>query len=266
MNTVLKRNNVKVKGQGPKALLFAHGFGCDQHMWRLVAPAFEENYQVILFDHVGSGYSDLNAYDPKKYSELGGYADDIIEIIQALALTDIVFIGHSVAAMMGVLAAIKAPALFSKLILVGPSPYYINESEYQGGFSKLQIDELLESLDDNHLGWSMTMAPVIMGNPDRQELGQELAESFCRTDPAIAKQFARTTFLSDTRAALGSLTTPTLILQCSSDVIAPSNVGAYVHKEVSGSEIVYMEATGHCPNLSAPEETVLAIKQYLEKG
>jgi len=263
MKSVIKRNNVKVKGNGKQPMLFAHGFGCDQNMWRLVSPSFERDYQVILFDHVGGGHSDLSAYEPEKYSRLEGYADDIVEIVRELKLTDVIFVGHSVAAMMGIMAAHKAPELFSKLVLVGPSPFYINDGDYQGGFSRTQIEELLESLDNNHLGWSMAMAPVIMGNPDRADLGQELAESFCSTDPVIAKQFARTTFLTDAREVLSSINTPALILQCSNDIIAPTSVGEYVHAQLAGSEIVYMKATGHCPNLSAPEETILAIKNYL---
>ncbi|HTE10199.1 MAG TPA: alpha/beta hydrolase [Chitinophagaceae bacterium] len=261
--SVLKRNNVVVCGNGSVPMLFAHGFGCDQHMWRLVIPAFEKDYKIILFDHVGAGNSDLKAYDPDKYGSLEGYADDILEIIRELGLQDVIFVGHSVAAMMGIMAARHAPDLFSKLILVGPSPSYINDGNYIGGFEKDQIEELLESLDSNHLGWSMAMAPVIMGNPGRKELGEELANSFCRTDPAIARQFARTTFLSDTRDIISSLQTPSLILQCADDVIAPRVVGEYLHAAMLASKIVFMKATGHCPNLSAPEETIEAIKAFL---
>lgn len=261
--SVLERNNVVVHGKGSVPLLFAHGFGCDQNMWRLVTPAFENDYKIVLFDHVGAGHSDLSAYSQDKYSSLEGYADDILEIAQALGLHDIIFIGHSVAAMMGVIAAHKAPDLFSKLILVGPSPSYINDGNYTGGFEKDQIEELLESLENNHLGWSMAMAPVIMGNPERKELGEELANSFCQMDPAIARQFARTTFLSDTRDIVSAIHTPSLILQCAQDVIAPQAVGEYLHAAMAESEIVFMKATGHCPNLSAPEETIAAIKAFL---
>jgi len=261
--SVLKRNNVTVQGKGATPILFAHGFGCDQNMWRLVAPAFLDDYKIILFDHVGAGNSELSAYSPDKYSTLEGYAADILEIAYALELKDIVFVGHSVAAMMGILVARQAPDLFSKLVLVGPSPCYINDGDYIGGFEKDQIEELLESLETNHLGWSMTMAPVIMGNEDRKELGEELANSFCRTDPAIARQFARTTFLSDTRDIIASVEIPTLILQCSQDVIAPKSVGEYLHERIPQSQLVIMKATGHCPNLSAPEETIAAIKDFL---
>ena len=258
-----RRFNVNISGRGGTPMLFAHGFGCDQNMSRYVAPAFEDDYQVVLFDHVGSGSSDLSAYDPARYSSLDGYADDVLEICKAFELDDVVFVGHSVSAMIGILAAIKAPEVFSNLILVGPSPRYINDGNYVGGFSEPQISELLEFLDSNHMGWSEAMAPVIMGNPDRPQLGQELTNSFCRTDPDIARRFAKATFLSDNREDLARLRIPSLILQCSEDVIAPVEVGRYVHEHLPNSSITFLEATGHCPNLSAPEETIAAIKAYL---
>ena len=260
---VAKRNNVVIKGKGSQVIMFVHGFGCDQNMWRYVVPAFEENYKIVLLDLVGAGGSDLSAFIPHKYEKLEGYADDIIEIATALQLHDIIFVGHSVSALIGVIASLKSAELFKSLILVAPSPSYINDGDYVGGFTKPQIEELLESLDNNHLGWSMAMAPVIMGNPDRKELGEELANSFCRTDPAIAKHFARTTFLSDKRELLSSVKIPSLILQCSNDVIAPQSVGMYMHEKITGSKLVMMRATGHCPNLSAPEETIDAIKNIL---
>ncbi len=260
---LIQRNHIVVRGEGTMPMMFSHGFGCDQNMWRLVVPAFEKDYKVVLFDHVGSGQSDLSAYSKEKYAKLDGYANDIIEIAQGLNLNNIIFVGHSVSAMIGVIAAIQNPDLFKALILVGPSACYINDGNYTGGFTKQEIDELLLSLDRNHLGWSMTMAPVIMGNPDRKELGDELSNSFCRTNPEIAKEFARTTFLSDCRHLLKANTIPALILQCSDDVIAPVEVGEYVHKSMNQSEYVLMKATGHCPNLSAPEETIAAIKNYL---
>lgn len=260
---VTRRFNVKISGRGRRPMLFAHGFGCDQNMWRYVAPAFEDDYMVVLFDHIGAGGSDLSAYHAAKYSTLDGYADDVLEICRALGLERVVFVGHSVSAMIGILASIKMPELFSNLILVGPSPRYINDESYVGGFSQPQINELLEFLDSNHMGWSEAMAPVIMGNPGRPELGQELTNSFCRTDPEIAKRFAQATFLSDNRDDLGRVSTPSLILQCSQDVIAPVEVGHYVHEHLKDSELTILEATGHCPNLSAPAETIAAIKAYL---
>lgn len=261
---VAQKNNVKTSGpEGGQAMVFAHGYGCDQNMWRFVTPAFADEYRIVLFDHVGAGHSDLSAYSRGRYDSLRGYASDVLEICRELNLTRVIFVGHSVSSMIGVLAAVEEPGRFDKLVLVGPSPRYIDEGDYTGGFSREDIDGLLDSLDSNYLGWSSAMAPVIMGNPERPELGAELTNSFCRTDPEIAKHFARTTFLSDNRADLPRVTTPTLILQCSDDVIAPQSVGDYVHRQISGSELVRMKATGHCPNLSAPEETVAAIKAFL---
>ncbi len=262
--SVLARNRVTVTGaEGAPAIMFAHGFGCDQHMWRQVAPAFEADHRVVLFDHVGAGRSDLTAYDPEKYASLDGYAADVVEILEALDLGPVVFVGHSVSAMIGVLAAARAPGRFAKLVLVGPSPRYVDDDGYTGGFARADIDELLASLESNFLGWSSTMAPVIMGNPDRPELGEELTNSFCRTDPGIAAQFARVTFLSDNRADLPGVAVPSLILQSRVDAIAPPVVGEYVHRRIPGSTFVVLDATGHCPNLSAPEATTAAIRAFL---
>jgi sigma-B regulation protein RsbQ len=232
-------------------------------MWRFITPAFEDTHKLVLFDHVGNGKSDLSAYDDTRYSTLDGYASDVLEIIHEHDLRDVIFVGHSVSAMMGILAAIREPEHFDRLVLIGPSPRYINDDEYVGGFGRADIEEMLDSLDSNYLGWSSAMAPVIMGNADRPELGAELTNSFCRTDPEIARKFARVTFLSDNRDDLPQLRIPALILQCSDDVIAPSAVGDYVHKHAANSTLVTMNATGHCPNLSAPEETIAAIKAYL---
>ena len=244
-------------------MLFAHGFGCDQNMWRYVAPAFADRYQVVLFDHVGAGSTDPTSYDPERHDSLQGYAEDVVEISDALGLRDVVFVGHSVSAMIGVLAHVARPDLFAALVLVGPSPRYINDEGYVGGFDRPDIEELLGSLESNYLGWSSAMAPVIMGNGDRPELGQELTASFCRTDPEIARQFARVTFLSDNRKDLGAVSVPTLVLQCRDDVIAPMEVGGYVHDAIPGSVLTVLEATGHCPNLSAPDETTAAIEEFL---
>jgi len=261
--SVIDRNHVQVKGDGERAIVFAHGFGCDQNMWRLVAPAFEREFRTVVFDHVGAGKSDLSAYDPDKYSNLSGYAEDLIEIARELGLSKAVFVGHSVSAMIGVIASLKAPELFDTLVLVGPSPRYLNDGEYVGGFSSTEIDELLKSLDDNHMGWSAAMAPAIIGNPDRPELGEELTNSFCRTDPEIAKAFARVTFTSDNRADLPKVKARTLVLQCKDDIIASEEVGQYVHEQVRGSELIVLDATGHCPNLSAPKEVIKAIRGFV---
>jgi sigma-B regulation protein RsbQ len=261
--TVSVRNNIHVKGSGDRTMLFAHGFGCDQNMWRFVAPAFEKDFKTILFDHVGAGGSDLAAYDPARYSTLSGYADDVVEIGRDLGLQGAVFVGHSVSSMIGILASLKAPGMFSSLVLVAPSAKYIDDGDYKGGFSAKQIAELLEFLEDNHMGWAAQMAPAIMGNSDRPELGQELTNSFCRTDPAIAKDFARVTFTSDNRADLSKVKIPTLILQCSEDIIASTEVGEYVQRNIPGSKLVSLSATGHCPNLSAPEEVISAMRAFV---
>ncbi|MCB8877965.1 alpha/beta fold hydrolase [Acidisoma silvae] len=244
-------------------MVFGHGFGCDQHMWRYVAPAFEEEFRTVLFDQVGTGGSDIASYDSVKYADLSGYADDLVEICQELQLHEAIFVGHSVGAMIGVLASVKAPDLFQKLVLIGPSPRYIDDGDYAGGFSSDQIDELLEFLGNNHMGWAETIAPAIMGNADRPELGEELKDSFCRLDPVIARDFARVTFTSDNRTDLQKVAAPTLILQCSDDFVASEAVGAYVHQQIPTSTLVQLRATGHCPNLSAPAEVIEAIRAYV---
>jgi len=261
---VLARNNVRVGGQADgQPMLFAHGFGCDQHMWRFVTPAFADTYRIVLFDHVGAGESDVTAYTRERYGTLQGYANDILEICAALSLRDVIFVGHSVSAMIGVLAANEEPERFAKLVMVGPSARYINDGDYIGGFEAADIDALLESLDRNYFGWSRAMAPVIMGNEERPALAEELTNSFCRADPDIARDFAAVTFRSDNRADLRQVSTPALVLQCSDDVIAPASAGEFVHANVSDSTFVQLRATGHCPNLSAPDETVAAMKLFL---
>jgi sigma-B regulation protein RsbQ len=246
--------------------MLAHGFGCDQNLWRLAVPSLARRFRVLLFDHIGAGASDLSAWNPDKYSTLAGYAQDVLAICRDLDLRDVVFVGHSVSAMIGVLAAVEEPQRFAKLVLLTPSPRYIDEGDYRGGFSHDDIEELLESLESNYLGWSQAMAPVIMGNPHRPELGQELTNSFCRTDPAIARVFARATFLSDNRADLAKLSIPTLVIECSQDVIAPREVGAFVHQQITGSQLVTLDATGHCPQLSAPEATAEAITAFVSRA
>lgn len=248
---------------GAQPLVLAHGFGCDQHMWRHVAPHFEDAFRVVTFDHVGAGGSDLSAYDPVRHGSLQGYADDLLTILRELDLHDVVLVGHSVSATIGVLATVAEPERFDKLVLVAPSPRYLDDDGYTGGFSAADVAELLDSLDSNYLGWSSVMAPTIMGNPDRPELGAELTESFCRTDPDIARRFARVTFLSDNRADLSRVTVPTLVLQCTDDVIAPVSVGEYVADHIPGARLVLLDATGHCPNLSAPEATTAAIAAFV---
>jgi sigma-B regulation protein RsbQ len=244
-------------------MLFAHGFGCDQNMWRHVAPAFENDYRVVLFDHVGAGGSDVSAYDRVKYASLEGYAADVLEICRELELRDVIFVGHSVSAMIGMLADLRSPTPFAAQIMIGPSPCYINDGDYVGGFSRQDIDSLLETLEGNYLGWASNMAPAIMGAPGQPELGQELVNSFCRTDPEIAKQFARVTFLSDERAHLPELKTPTLIVQCNEDIIAPVSVGRYMHARLPVSMLAVIENVGHCPHLSSPSACTRAMDAFL---
>jgi sigma-B regulation protein RsbQ len=266
VTVAVRRNNVHETGlRDGQPIVFAHGFGCDQAMWRLVAPTFEADYRVVLFDHVGFGGSDRTAWDAHRHSSLAGYADDLVLMLRELGLRRVVFVGHSVAAMIGALAALAAPELFDHLVMVGPSPRYIDDAAagYVGGFSDADIRELVETVDRNHLSWSVGMAPVIMGNAERPELGAELVASFCRVDPEVASVFVRATFLSDNRRDLSQVSVPTLVLQCSHDVIAPEAVGRYVHDRIEGSEFVQLEASGHCPNLSAPDETGAAIRTYL---
>jgi sigma-B regulation protein RsbQ len=257
------RCNVRSTGN-PKGIpmVFAHGFGCDQNMWREVAPAFDDRYRVVLFDLVGAG-GNTQEYDPERYSTLDGYAADVVALLDAMQLQDVVFVGHSVSAMIGVRALLQDPSRFGRLVMVGPSPRYIDDGGYVGGFSEADIDALLDSLESNYLGWSNQMAPVIMANPERPELGRELTDSFCRTDPAIARRFAEVTFRSDNRVDLPSVTVPTLVLQCTDDVIAPVAVGEYVAAELGDGRLTMLEATGHCPHLSAPAATIAAIEAFL---
>ncbi|MFE9408164.1 alpha/beta fold hydrolase [Streptomyces sp. NPDC006704] len=261
---IARRNNVTVTGnpQG-RTVVLAHGFGCDQNMWRLTVPALANDYRVVLFDYVGSGAADPTAFSEDRYGSLTGYARDVVEVCEAFDVRDAVFVGHSVSAMVGVLAAQMAPERVGALVMVAPSPRYVDDEGYRGGFSAEDIDELLESLEANYLGWSAAMAPLIMGNAERPELGEELTNSFCATDPDMARVFARTTFLSDSRDDLKGVRVPTLVLECTQDVIAPREVGAFVHETITGSKLVTLDATGHCPHLSAPEATNQAIRSFL---
>jgi sigma-B regulation protein RsbQ len=260
---ILARNNVQVRGAGERTMVFAHGFGCDQTMWKDVASAFEDDFRVVLFDYVGAGQSDLSAYDSARYGSLEGYAADVVEIGRALDLSGAIFVGHSVSAMIGALAQIEEPGMFTDLVMVGPSPRYIDDEGYTGGFSHAQIEELLDFLAENHLGWAAAMGPTIMGNADRPELGERLTNSFCSTDPDIAREFAGVTFFSDNRDDLARVTARTLVLQCREDVIAPPCVGEYVHRNLPNSSFVMLDASGHCPNLSAPDEVIRAMRAFV---
>ena len=263
MSLVKNRNNVHVSGKGAATMVFAHGFGCDQTMWRFLAPAYEERFRTIAFDHVGSGRSDLSAYDRDKYGSLHGYVDDLLEIVDEFASGPVIFVGHSVSTMIVLLATIRAPQKFSAQVMVGPSPCYINDGDYIGGFDRGDIDELLETMDANYLGWSSNLAPAIMGVPDRPELRAELTSSFCRNDPEIAKHFARVTFLSDHRADVAQSTVPALILQCTDDIVAPRSVGEFLHRKLPVSTLHIIDNVGHCPHMSAPTESSRAIDHFL---
>jgi len=263
MSDILTRNNVRVYGKGNRAMVFAHGYGCDQHVWGDIIGAFEKDYKIVSFDYVGAGNSDLSAYNKQRYSSLSGYALDILEIYEVLGLSDTILVAHSVSSMVAVLAAIQKPDFFHRIIFLGPSPRYLNDGDYFGGFEHEDLDELFKMMEENYLGWSSAIAPSIMANPNRPELGERLTNSFCATDPEIAKQFARVTFLSDNRADLPKLTVPSLTLQCTKDIIAPIEVGYYMNARMKDNTLVIMEASGHCPHMSAPVETISAIREYL---
>jgi sigma-B regulation protein RsbQ len=264
--SVRKRNNVNVAGTGSATMVFAHGFGCDQNMWRYLTPAFEGRFKTVLFDLVGSGASDLAAYDRSKYGSLHGYATDLLEIVEEFADGPVILVTHSVSSMVGVLATVQAEHRFAAHIMVGPSPCYINDADYVGGFSRSDIEGLLDTLESNYLGWSSAMAPAIMGAPDQPELGIELTNSFCRTDPEIAKHFARVTFLSDHRADVPEARTPALILQSTDDLIAPLAVGEYLHRTLPDAVLEIIDNVGHCPHLSAPSASVAAMERFLQRS
>lgn len=266
VSPVIRRNNITMTGRedGP-VMLFAHGFGCDQDMWRRLLPYFADDYRLVLFDHVGAGHSDIGAYDRARYGSLDGYAADLLDICAALDLTDVILVGHSVSAMIAAIAAAREPGRFSRLILVAPSPRYTDDpaTGYKGGFSCADIEGLLDSLDSNYFAWAAALAPMVMGHPDEPELAEDLRGSFCRTNPSIARHFARVTFLSDSRDILEHVHTKSLILQCSEDLLAPLEVGDYLHDHLADSSLVQLETTGHCPHVSAPEATAGAIRRYL---
>jgi sigma-B regulation protein RsbQ len=263
---IVSRNNVRTFGRGTQPILFAHGFGCDQNMWRFVTPAFQDDYRIVLFDYVGSGKSDVSRFDPQRYGSLDGYAQDVLDVCRALDLQDVIFVGHSVSSMIGVLAANQEPERFSRLVMVGPSPRYINDAPaYVGGFERADIEGLLETMDRNYIGWANFLAPAIMKNPERPELSEELEASFCSTDPVIARSFAEATFFADNRADLAGVQVPSLIMQCSDDMIAPLAVGDYLSGALPNSMLRVMRATGHCPHMSHPEETIAVIREYLSQ-
>jgi sigma-B regulation protein RsbQ len=260
---IISRYNVTITGKGTQPILFAHGFGCDQVMWRYVAPAFEDHYKVIRFDYIGHGKAARNVYNRERHASLRGYAQDVLDICHGLELTNVIFVGHSVSSMIGLLASIQEPARFAHLVMVGPSPRYINEGDYHGGFEQKDIEELLDTMDSNFFGWATFMGPAIMGNGDRPALGQEMIDSFCATDLEVARQFAHLTFYGDNRLDLAKSQTPALVIQSLDDLIAPIEVGHYVAQHTPNSTFQLISATGHCPHISAPVETIKVLKDYL---
>lgn len=264
MSAVIERNNVKVIGQGEKTIVFGHGFGCDQSMWRYITPAFEDKYKIVLFDYVGSGNSDLSAYQSEKYQSLQGYMQDVLDVIESMELKDVVFIGHSISSMIGMLASIERPDYFDKLIMIGPSACYLNDKNgYRGGFEQSDITELLDMMEMNFVGWASYLAPIAMNHPENPMLSKDLERSFISGDPVIAREFAEVTFLSDHRGDLAKVTVPTLIMQCSEDSIVPIEAGEFLHRHLTNSTFLLMEAKGHYPHISHPEETIRCMQEYL---
>lgn len=260
---ITKRNNVRVIGQGKQTLMFGHGFGGNQHSFDAILPAFESNYKIVLFDYIGAGKSDLAFYDEQRYQSLEGYAMDVIDICHSLDLREVIFIGHSVSSMIGLLAVEQQPSLFSKLIFIGPSPRYINDEGYYGGIDLKDLHDLLAVMDSNYLGWSSSAAPAVIGNPDRPELGQRLTESYQASDPTIAKNFARVTFFSDYRDKLPLLPIPSLTIQGQDDILTSVAVAEYVHQHTPGNKMVILNSSGHCPHLSDPEAVITAMKNFI---
>lgn len=257
-------HHVTEAGQGVQPMVFAHGFGCDQQMWRFVAPAFEATHRVICFDHIGCGRSDLTAYDPQRHASLDGYAEDVASLLEALDLREVVFVGHSVSAVIGLLASIRCPERFARLVLIGPSPRYLNDPpHYVGGFERQDIEDLAEMMERNLVGWAEHLAQTVMGPQQSPERIDELKASFCAADPDIARRFAAVTFLSDNRADLGRVTVPSLVIQIERDSVAPVDVGRYCHEHLAGSQYTLLPVTGHCPHMTHPAETIGAIAAYL---
>lgn len=260
---MMKRNNISVTGTGTRPILFAHGFGCDKSMWRQVAPAFEDDYKVVTFDLTGAGGSDLSAYDFEKYADLRAHAEDILRICDELKLDDVILVGHSISASIATLAANVQPGRFRTLVLVAPTPSFIDDENYKGGFSRQDIEGLTEMVDANYLGWSQQMAPTIAGQAPGEPAADDLTQSFCRTDPQIAKHFARVTFFADCREDMKRLSTPSLILHCDDDPLVPMDVADWMRENIPQSHLEVLAVTGHCPHMTAPDQTIKAIRRYL---
>jgi len=261
---IARRHNARISGAGQTTLLFAHGFGCDQTVWREVTAAFEDRYRIVVFDHAGAGACDSSAYDDFRHSSLMGYAEDVLALGRELQAERLVLIGHSVSAMIGALAAIRQPDLFDLMVMIGPSACYLNDGAYRGGFDGPELEEFLALLETNFQGWGTALALLAMGNSDRPELADGLRDRICRTDPATAGVFARLTFFTDLRAEITRVTTPTVILECQDDPIAPDTATGFVHQAIPGSRLIRMAATGHCPHLSHPGEVVATLRDILD--
>ncbi len=266
-DSILRRNNVNVLGaRSGRPIVFAHGFGCDQNMWRFVTPRFASSHPLVLFDYVGCGKSDASAFNPGRYATLDGYAQDVLDVCEALDLREAIFVGHSVSAMIGLIASLRQPSRFSSLVMVAPSPRYINDPPYVGGFEERDIEDLLDLMDHNYIGWASFLAPVVMGNGNGPQLTAELERSFCSTDPVVARTFARATFFADNRHDLPRATLPSLILQVRDDAIAPRAVGDYMLTHLPRSEMILLEASGHCPHVSHPDLTANAMQAFVQRA
>jgi sigma-B regulation protein RsbQ len=257
------RNNISVTGRGERTIVFAHGFGCDKSMWRQLTPAFEKDHKVVTFDLTGAGDSDLSAYDFGRYADLQAHAEDVLRICDELSLEDVILVGHSISATIAVLAANAQPERFRALVLVAPTPSFMNDADYRGGFSREDIEGLTEMIDANYLGWSQQMAPTIAGQAPGEPAADDLTQSFCRTDPRIAQHFARVTFYADCREDMKRLSTPSLILHCDDDPLVPMEVGDWMQANIPGSRLEILTVSGHCPHMTAPEQTIQAMRRYL---
>lgn len=262
--SVIQRNNITVHGNGDKVLVLAHGFGCDQRMWRYVLPTLSERYKVVLFDYVGSGNSDPSSFSVDRYSSLNGYAKDVVDVFEALELENVAFVGHSVSSIIGLIALLEAPNTIAELVMVCPSPYFLNDlPDYEGGFEQSDLQELMSLMDKNYIGWAHYLAPLVMGVNSSEALVEELSGSFCSTDPVIAKTFANATFFSDHRNLLPQCTARTLILQSASDSLASVRVGKYMHQHVPNSELEIIQAEGHCLHMTDPAVTASSIANFV---
>lgn len=261
---IIARNNVKIFGEGEQTLLLAHGFGCDQNMWRFVKSDLGKKYRLVLFDYVGSGKSDLASFSSEKYSALDGYAENIIDVCRALNLEKVTIVGHSVSSMIGLIASIDSPQYFANMVMICPSPCFLNfPPNYFGGFERKDLEELIDLMDKNYIGWANYLAPLVMGSNNSPELIGEMSGSFCSTDPIIARVFAEATFFSDHRDILPKAKHPALVLQSRVDALASPSVGEYVQNNLPNSKMEIIDAEGHCLHMTCPEKIVQQIIDFV---